>query len=112
MEDGDDMSIGKKIKELRLKKGESLQKVADSVGVSKAHIWDMERGESKNPSLELLKNIADHFNVTVAYLADETAMPEDAVPLQFFREFEGKLTAKDWDALRTMAERLKDKDKK
>jgi transcriptional regulator with XRE-family HTH domain len=106
------MSIGKKIKELRARRGESLQKVADSVGVSKAHIWDMERGESENPSLELLKNIAEHFNVTVAYLADDTAMPEDATPLQFFREFEGKLSDKDWETLRTVAERLKDKDKK
>src|SRR6266849_3680333 len=102
------MSIGIKIKELRAKKGESLQKVADSVGVSKAHIWDMERGESANPSLELLKRIAEHFNVTVAYLADDLATPKDAAPLQFFREFEGKLTDKDWDTLRTVADRLKD----
>jgi transcriptional regulator with XRE-family HTH domain len=103
------MSLASKLKELRAKNGESLQKVADSVGVSKAHIWDMERGESANPSLELLKKIAEHFNVTVAYLADDLATPKDAVPLQFFREFDGKLTDKDWDTLRTVADRLKDK---
>jgi transcriptional regulator with XRE-family HTH domain len=72
----------------------------------------MERGASANPSLELLKKLAKHFNVTVAYLADDTAMPEDAAPLQFFREFEGKLTEKDWQTLRTVADRLKDKDEK
>lgn len=104
------MSLASKLKELRAKNGESLQKVADSVGVSKAHIWDMERGESANPSLELLKKIAGHFNVTVAYLADDKATPKDAKPLQFFREFDGKLTDKDWDTLRTVADRLKDKD--
>jgi transcriptional regulator with XRE-family HTH domain len=104
------MSIGSKIKELRTKKGESLQKVADSVGVSKAHVWEMERGDSANPSLELLKKIANHFNVTVSYLADDSATPADAAPLQFFREFDGKLSDKDWEALRQVAERLKDKD--
>jgi len=104
------MSLASKLKELRAKNGESLQKVADSVGVSKAHIWDMERGESSNPSLELLKKISEHFNVTVAYLADDLATPKDATPLQFFREFEGKLTDKDWDTLRTVADRLKDKE--
>ena len=31
------MSLGTKLKELRLKKGESLQQVADMAGVSKAH---------------------------------------------------------------------------
>jgi transcriptional regulator with XRE-family HTH domain len=104
------MSLASKLKELRAKNAESLQQVADSVGVSKAHIWDMERGESANPGLELLKKLAEHFKVTVAYLADDHAIPKDAAPLQFFREFEGKLTDKDWDTLRTVADRLKDKD--
>jgi transcriptional regulator with XRE-family HTH domain len=106
------MSIGDKIKELRSKKRESLQQVADSVGVSKAHIWDLERGSSANPSLGLLKQLAEHFNVTVAYLADDAATPEESAPLQFFREFEGKLSEKDWETLRTVAERLKDKDER
>jgi transcriptional regulator with XRE-family HTH domain len=106
------MSIGQKIKALRARKKESLQQVADGVGVSKAHIWDLERGESANPSLELLKKLATHFDVTVAYLADEAATPEDAAPLQFFREFEGKLSDKDWETLRNVAERLKDKDER
>jgi len=37
------MGLGARIAELRLKKGFSLQEVADAVGVSKAHIWDLER---------------------------------------------------------------------
>ena len=44
------MSIGQKIKELRARKRESLQQVADGVGVSKAHVWDLERGVSANPA--------------------------------------------------------------
>lgn len=106
------MSIGSKIKELRARQKQSLQQVADGVGVSKAHIWDLERGSSANPSLDLLKKLATHFSVTVAYLADDAATPADSAPLQFFREFEGKLSEKDWDTLRTVAERLKDKDER
>jgi transcriptional regulator with XRE-family HTH domain len=106
------MSIGDKIKNLRAKKRESLQQVADAVGVSKAHIWDLERGASANPGLELLKKIANHFQVTVAYLADDVKVPEDATTLQFFREFEGKLSDKAWETLRSVAEHLKDKDER
>jgi transcriptional regulator with XRE-family HTH domain len=109
---GEPMSISVKLKELRAKKKQSLQQVADGVGVSKAHIWDLERGISANPSLDLLKKLAKHFGVTVAYLADDPTMPSDATPLQFFREFEGKLSDKDWETLRTVAERLKDKDER
>ena len=106
------MKLGEKLKKLRVKRGESLQQVADSVGVSKAHIWEMERGTSANPGLELIKKLADHFKVTVAYLADDTLQPEDAASLQFFREYEGRLSDKAWDTLRTVADSLKDQEKR
>ncbi len=101
------MSLAAKLKELRLKKGESLQRVADAVDVSKAHIWELERGTSKNPGLELLMKLSAHFSVPIGFLTDEHASPEDAAAQQFFREFDGKLSNKDWDVLRAMADRLK-----
>jgi hypothetical protein len=51
----------------------------------------MERGTSANPGLELVKKLAEHFKVTVAYLADDAMASQKVAPLQFFREFEGKL---------------------
>ena len=36
-----------RLKELRLKKKLSLQELADAVGVSKAHVWELETGKSK-----------------------------------------------------------------
>lgn len=101
------MSLAAKLKELRLKKGESLQRVADAVGVSKAHIWELEKGSSKNPGLELLTKLSAHFSVPIGFLTDEHLSPEDAAAQQFFREFDGKLSNKDWDVLRAMADRLK-----
>jgi transcriptional regulator with XRE-family HTH domain len=103
------MSLAAKLKALRLKKGQSLQQVGDAVGVSKAHIWELERGTSTNPGTELLTRLAGHFKVTVAFLLDESTEPQEASALQFFREFDGKLTERDWDTLRTVAESLTDK---
>lgn len=101
------MSLATKLKDLRVKSGQSLQHVADGVGVSKAHIWQLERGDSTNPSLDLLRGLADHYKVTVAFLSDESEPSEEAPALQFYREFDGKLDEKAWAAVRAMAEALK-----
>ncbi len=65
------MSLGSKLNELRAKKGESLQLTADAVGITKTHIWELEKGKSANPTADLLKKLADHFKVTVDYLINE-----------------------------------------
>ena len=79
------MAIGSKIRELRTHKKVSLQELANAVDASKAHIWDIERGESKNPSLELLKRIADYFKVSIGDLVEENpnaeGEPEELVAL-------------------------------
>jgi hypothetical protein len=50
--------------------------------------------------------------VTVQYLAEDDKGEQDQSSLQFFREFGGKLSDKDWETLRVLADRLKDKDSK
>jgi len=65
------MSLGARLKDLRIKKNQSLQDVADAIGASKAHIWDIERGSSKNPSMDLLDRLANHFGVSVTFLVGE-----------------------------------------
>jgi len=96
------MSIGARIKELRMRKGESLQQLADAVRASKPHIWELEAKRSANPSLDLLKKLAEHFNVPISYLLDEKA---DVDALIFGREFAG-LTEEDKKLLWQMAERI------
>lgn len=70
------MQIGERLFSLRQKTGESLQEVADKVGVSKAHVWELEKGRSKNPSFDLVRNLARHFGVTVEVLAGEQDEPD------------------------------------
>lgn len=65
------MSFGARIAELRRYKGESLQKVADAAGVTKTHIWELERGRTGNPSLTVIQNLADHFGVSISSLVGE-----------------------------------------
>ena len=72
------MTIGRRIKELRLGKNESLQDVASAVGVSKAHIWELEKGRTDNPSIGLVTRLADHFGVSIRYLVDEDIEAPDA----------------------------------
>lgn len=83
------MSLGAKLAELRLRKGESLQAVATAIGISKTHVWQLEKGESGNPSLDLLRKLAQHFAVPLSFLAEadsETSL-EDVEAQQFFRDF-------------------------
>jgi transcriptional regulator with XRE-family HTH domain len=95
---------------LREKHGQSQQQLADAVGVSKVYVWKLEKGRNKNPSLDLLVRLAEHFKVSIAYFQDDTNAAEDAEALQFFRDFRGKLSEKDWRALRDLAETMKSKD--
>lgn len=104
------MSLASKLKKLREKNRQSLQQVADGVNISKVHVWELEKGTSANPSMEIIKGLAEHFGVPVAYFSDDSIEPDQAAALTFFREFDGRLSEKDWDALRGMAEALKSKE--
>ncbi len=74
------MSLGLRIARLRTEHQQSLQDVADAVGVSKAHIWELEKGRTDNPSMGLVTRLADHYGVSVAYLVGEDAEAPDADP--------------------------------
>lgn len=102
------MSLGARLKDLRIKKNQSLQEVADAVGASKAHVWEIERGGSKNPSMDLLMGLAKHFGVSVTYLIGEQLpedMNEDLVVL--FREMKD-LDEKDRERILSLVQRLKE----
>ena len=82
------MHMGERLHSLRQKSGQSLQAVADAVGISKAHIWEMEKGHSKNPSFDLVRKLAKHFGVSINALVGEEEEP-DADTLQIERIHRG-----------------------
>lgn len=105
------MAIKDRLRELRSKSKESLQQVADAVGVSKAHIWELETGRSTNPSLEILRALSAHFKVTVAFLADENSMGESRAH-SFFRRNEKmfqRMTNEELDFIEELAKKLNTK---
>lgn len=65
------MSLGARLARLRLARNETLQEVADAVGVSKAHVWELEKGRTDNPSMALVQRLADHFGFSLASLVGE-----------------------------------------
>lgn len=69
------MEIEERLFSLRQKSGDTLQQVADAVGVSKAHVWELEKGRSKNPSFELVRKLAEHYGVSIDVLTGDTTEP-------------------------------------
>ena len=72
------MPLGSRLTRLRSDKKQSLQDVASAVGVSKAHIWELEKGRADNSSMGLVTRLADHFGVSVTFLLGEDYEATDA----------------------------------
>ena len=103
------MGIGTRLKQLRVGANQSLQEVADAVDASKAHIWEIERGGSKNPSMDLLRKLAKHFGISVSSLiGEEPPSDEQENLIVLYRDLK-ELQPEDRDYILQLAKRLKDK---
>ena len=71
------MTLGEKVKQMRLKKGYSLRKLASMVDVSASFLCQLESGKT-GCTLSTLARMAKALGVNAAYLVDEgTAPPGD-----------------------------------
>jgi transcriptional regulator with XRE-family HTH domain len=102
------MSFGAKLHKLRIAKAMSLQAVADEVGISKAHVWNLEKGLSENPSMDLLLKLADLFRVRVADLVGENPAGKDEAPemVAMFRDLKG-LEDRDRETIQVLMDQMK-----
>jgi transcriptional regulator with XRE-family HTH domain len=107
-EKGNAMSLGARLKQLRIKKNKSLQDVADAVQASKAHIWEIERGGSKNPSMELLNALANYFEVSVSYLVGENPDEGEAELVAMYRDLKN-MTPADRERMRAIMKVFREK---
>lgn len=107
------MALGAKLTALRLKKGASLQEVADAVGVSKAHIWELEKGRSKNPSADLIKRLADYFGQDVEFLvgSEKSKVSEIEEAQLFYRDLKS-LSKEERDHILASIKFLKERSRK
>lgn len=86
--------------------------VADAVGISKAHVFNLEKGLTANPSMGLVKSLADLFKVRVADLVGENpeAEGEPAEMVAMFRD-QKTLDESDREMIRMLMETMKNKRK-
>jgi len=90
------MPISERLFSLRQKSGQSLQEVADTVGVSKAHVWEMEVDRSANPSFDLASKLAKHFGVSLEVLTGDASGPgPEAMQVERIHRGLNKLSERD-----------------
>ena len=102
------VDLAVKLKQLRMRSGKSLQEVADAVGASKAHVWDLERGASRNPSLNLIKSLADFYKIGIADLVGENpgSAEADSELIAMYRNLT-ELSQSDRETIQILMNRLK-----
>lgn len=105
------MSFAVRLKTARMKKGYSLQKLADLIGASKAHIWDLETERAKNPSLEVLTGLSRALDVSIAQLVGESASEDEPETARaMFRDLQS-LDETDQQTIKLMMDRLRERKK-
>ena len=102
------MSFARKLHDLRLANRLSLQDVASEIGITKAHVWNLEKGITANPSMDLVVKLAELFRVRVADLVGENPGAEDepAEMVAMFRDLK-QLEGRDRDTIRMLMEQMK-----
>ena len=106
------MALRDNLRKHRERTRKSLQQVADDVGASKAHIWELETGRAKNPSIELLTKLAKTFDVSVSDLIDENpGAPDDSPELvALYRELK-ELSEADRRAIQNMMDHFRNRER-
>ncbi|MBT2693906.1 helix-turn-helix domain-containing protein [Bacillus sp. ISL-55] len=75
------MTVGEKIKSLRLEKKYSISELSERANVSKSYLSYIERGIQGNPSLQVLSRLADNLDTTVEYLMGQQNMKAARMPV-------------------------------
>lgn len=102
--------LGVRLRTFRMKKKLSLQELADKIGASKAHVWDLEQGKTRNPSLGLLTELSRALDVSIKELVGEAEEMTDADEVELgplFRDLR-ELDAKHLELIRTMTKTLRE----
>ena len=72
------MNLGNKIRELRRARNLTQEQLAEKINVSTTHLYRMETGVSAG-SMDLIVEIAAHFDVSLDYLVLGKEQPRDTL---------------------------------
>ena len=95
-----------------MRAGESLQELADAIGMSKAHVWDLETGKSTNPSREVVMKLSDHYKVSASWWFDEEPSDSDDEQVRVMFRSMQDLGEEDRELIQTMIDKIKSQKKK
>jgi transcriptional regulator with XRE-family HTH domain len=99
-------TTGEKIRELRVQKGWSLDKLASLSNTHKSYVWEMENRPNKMLDMNKIKAVAEALGVTVRSLVDESVTAEEeGAATGFFRKFK-KLDDRDQRVIEEMMKAL------
>jgi len=95
------LSLGEKLRTLRKKSMLTLDRLAETVGISKSYLWELENRPQAKPSAEILDKLAVALGVPIGYLLDESAtlLGENHLDEVFFRNYQ-KLGSSEKEQLR------------
>lgn len=106
-------SFGARLRKYRMRKGLSLQKLADAVGASKAHIYELETSRSSNPSLTLLTALSRELEVPIKDLIGESSEVADEEAPQLaplFRDLR-ELKSDELELIQALTKKLREQQK-
>jgi len=80
----DGAALGTRIKLLREMRGMSLKQVGEASGLTKSHVWELERGRSVNPTVNAVWNLSAALCVSPSMLLgiDDKLPPIDPVAMR------------------------------
>jgi transcriptional regulator with XRE-family HTH domain len=98
-------ALGEKMRDLRKRKGYTLEKLAELTESSKSYIWELENKNPPRPSAEKVGRIAAVLGVTSDYLVDSTDKTDvvEATDQAFFRRYR-KMDPATKDKIRRMVD--------
>ena len=98
-------ALGGKMRDLRKRKGYTLEKLAELTESSKSYIWELENKNPPRPSAEKVGRIAAVLGVTSDYLVDSTDKTDvvEATDQAFFRRYR-KMDPATKDKIRRMVD--------
>ena len=96
-------TLGDRIRDLRKKKGFTLDQLAERSKSSKSYVWELENKDPPRPSGEKLALIAAALDVTPDYLLGVEPEVERAEDKAFFRKYQ-KMDAPEKSQIRQMLE--------
>jgi transcriptional regulator with XRE-family HTH domain len=77
------LTLGEEVLAARTQARMSLQEVADAAGFTKSHVWEVEKGRARNPTIGMVAGLSKALGVPFLRLAQaalNTAEDREAAP--------------------------------